>query len=130
MRTNLDQKLADHEFHHDCDKLILGGADSCGYDALEAGALVDRALLSLLRATHALTHARIWIYRKGRQSRARCEPSRHAKLARTSALFRRSRLLELRITCYLAFDRIAHNAVRIQMGEVNMRERTMNSHDG
>ena len=48
MRTNLDQKLADHEFRHDCDKLILGGAESCGYDALEAGALVDRALLSLL----------------------------------------------------------------------------------
>jgi hypothetical protein len=25
----------------------------------------------------------------------------------------------------LAFDRIVHNAVRIQMGDVNMRERTM-----
>ena len=38
---------------------------------------------------------------------------------------RRARLPGLRITYDLAFDRIVHNAVRIQMGDVNMRERTM-----
>ena len=48
MRMNLNQKLADHEFRHDCDKLILDGAESCGYDAFVAGKLVDRELLSLL----------------------------------------------------------------------------------
>ena len=48
MRMNLDRKLADHEFRHDCDKLILGGTESCGYNAFDAGDLVDQALLSLL----------------------------------------------------------------------------------
>ena len=40
-------------------------------------------------------------------------------------LFRSSAPLEIRITYDLAFDRIVHNAVRIQMGDVNMRQRTM-----
>ena len=35
------------------------------------------------------------------------------------------RLPELRITYDLAFDRIVHNAVVIEMGDVNMRELTM-----
>ena len=48
MRMNLEQKLADHEFRHDCDKLILNGAESCGYDAVEAGDYVSRTLITLL----------------------------------------------------------------------------------
>ena len=37
----------------------------------------------------------------------------------------RALLPGLRITYDLAFDRIVHNAVRIQMGDASMRERTM-----
>lgn len=48
MHANLERKLGDHDFRHDCDKLIIGGAKSCGYDADEAAALVDEKLLSLL----------------------------------------------------------------------------------
>ena len=48
MRANLERKLGDRDFCHDCDQLIAGGAGSCGYDAQEAGALVDERLISLL----------------------------------------------------------------------------------
>ena len=37
----------------------------------------------------------------------------------------RALLPGLRITYDLAFDRIVHNAVRMQMGDAGMRERTM-----
>lgn len=48
MRANLERKLGDPDFRGDCDKLIAGGAESCGYDANRAAELVDETLLSLL----------------------------------------------------------------------------------
>lgn len=48
MRANLERKLGDGDFRHDCDKLIADGAEGCGYDADRAAELVDTALLSLL----------------------------------------------------------------------------------
>lgn len=48
LRTNLERKLEDRDFRHDCDQLIANGATSCGYDPRKAGALIDEKLLSLL----------------------------------------------------------------------------------
>lgn len=48
MRANLERKLGNRDFRHDCDKLIAGGAESCGYDAEEAAELIDDKLLPLL----------------------------------------------------------------------------------
>ena len=49
-------------------------------------------------------------------------PSRYAKLPGAVALVRRARLLELRITYDLAFDRLIHGAIRIDLGDVNVRK--------
>ena len=55
-------------------------------------------------------------------SRSNAKPSRYAKLAEAPAQFRRARLLELRITYDLAFDRLVHGSVRIDLGDVNVRK--------
>lgn len=48
MERNLEAKLADHDFCHDCDALIVGGAEMYGYDAHTAGRLVMDRVVSLL----------------------------------------------------------------------------------
>lgn len=48
MEKNLEAKLADVDFCHDCDSLIVGGAARFGYDAQEAGRLVMEKVVSLL----------------------------------------------------------------------------------
>ena len=45
IRANLTAKLADTRFLDDCDTLILGGAESVGYDAAKAARLVTTKLL-------------------------------------------------------------------------------------
>lgn len=48
MEKNLGAKLADADFCHDCDSLIVGGAVRFGYDAREAGRIVMKEIVSLL----------------------------------------------------------------------------------
>lgn len=48
MERNLEAKLADRDFRHDCDALIIGGAERFGYDAQAAGRLVIERVVSLL----------------------------------------------------------------------------------
>lgn len=48
MERNLEAKLEDRDFCHDCDALIVGGAEGLGYDAREAGSLVLEELVSLI----------------------------------------------------------------------------------
>lgn len=48
MEKNLNAKLLDQDFCHDCDALIIGGAARFGYDAREAGALVMEKVVSLM----------------------------------------------------------------------------------
>ncbi|WP_206215131.1 nucleotidyl transferase AbiEii/AbiGii toxin family protein [Adlercreutzia sp. ZJ138] len=48
MERNLEAKLADRDFCHDCDSLIVGGVERFGYDAQEAGRLVMEKVISLI----------------------------------------------------------------------------------
>lgn len=48
MEKNLKEKLVNREFCHDCDSLIVGGAEKLGYDAQEAGLLVMDEIVSLI----------------------------------------------------------------------------------
>ncbi|MFR5827601.1 MAG: nucleotidyl transferase AbiEii/AbiGii toxin family protein [Adlercreutzia equolifaciens] len=48
LRKNLETKLADNDFCHDCDSLIIGGAAKFGYDAQEAGRIVIERITSLV----------------------------------------------------------------------------------
>lgn len=48
MERNLEAKLMDQEFCHDCDALIIGGAERFGYDAQDAGLLILRKVISLI----------------------------------------------------------------------------------
>lgn len=47
LRKNLEAKLADNDFCHDCDSLIIGGAAKFGYDAQEAGRIVMDKIVTL-----------------------------------------------------------------------------------
>lgn len=48
MEKNLEAKLSDASFCHDCDALIAGGAARLGYNAQEAGRLVMDEILPLI----------------------------------------------------------------------------------
>lgn len=48
MEKNLEAKLIDADFCHDCDSLIVGGASRFGYDAQKAGQLVMETIVSLM----------------------------------------------------------------------------------
>lgn len=48
VERNLEAKLANRDFCHDCDALIVGGAERFGYDVQAAGSLVMERIVSLL----------------------------------------------------------------------------------
>ena len=47
LRKYLEAKLADNDFCHDCDSLIIGGAAKFGYDAQEAARIVMDKIVTL-----------------------------------------------------------------------------------
>lgn len=48
LRKNLETKLADNDFCHNCDLLIIGRAAKFGYDAQEAAKIVIERIASLV----------------------------------------------------------------------------------